>query len=270
MRFANGCTPAVFGCRETAYEDIKLLSVVVGYGIETEPLSNSPPPARRAQGENCRLTRWPASANNCRSSPPLSVSSKLGATPSSHRLMLALDVRHPIPRLPRKKVARTAWNGRWSPGLCVLGEIEALESLASYSFERPDDFVPREFLGGTRLPSLAKGLGHPLIASRNARSANGRSTFSGPDTCAHGERIEHVGAKEHPAALGRHQHGFWRWPEHPYAPHACGSPRFKSEPAIRVNEPRYMRAVRAFYAENHPAASTVRSHRRCRCCFYLD
>jgi hypothetical protein len=48
--------------------------------------------------------------------------------------------------------------------LCVLGEIEALESIASYSFERPEDPFP-EFLEGPAA-FVATGLGHPLIAPR--------------------------------------------------------------------------------------------------------
>ena len=47
--------------------------------------------------------------------------------------------------------------------LTVLGEFEALESIAGYSFERPDDPFP-EFLDGPAAFD-AKSLGHPLIAA---------------------------------------------------------------------------------------------------------
>jgi hypothetical protein len=46
--------------------------------------------------------------------------------------------------------------------LRVLGEVEALASIAAYSFERPDDPFP-EFLEGPGA-FVATGLGHPLIA----------------------------------------------------------------------------------------------------------
>jgi DNA mismatch repair ATPase MutS len=53
--------------------------------------------------------------------------------------------------------------------LNVLGEIEALESVAGYSFERPEDPFP-EFLDGPAA-FKATGLGHPLI-SPEARVRN--------------------------------------------------------------------------------------------------
>ena len=49
--------------------------------------------------------------------------------------------------------------------LDVLGEIEALESMAGYSFERPDDPFP-EFLDGPA-SFKAMGLGHPLIRAQS-------------------------------------------------------------------------------------------------------
>jgi len=86
--------------------------------------------------------------------------------------MLPLMYVHPNPRLAAEKVGANGQRGGWwSPGSPWLGEIEALESLASYSFERPDDPFP-EFLEGPRCLRRQRGLGHPLIAPRNACSAN--------------------------------------------------------------------------------------------------
>jgi hypothetical protein len=48
---------------------------------------------------------------------------------------------------------------RW---LDTLGELEALESLATYGFEQPEDPFPELIEGGARFE--AKELGHPLIA----------------------------------------------------------------------------------------------------------
>jgi hypothetical protein len=46
--------------------------------------------------------------------------------------------------------------------LAVLGEIEALESIAAYSVERPEDTLPQFVEGAAKFK--AQGLGHPLLA----------------------------------------------------------------------------------------------------------
>ncbi len=58
-----------------------------------------------------------------------------------------------------------AWRGRWGPGIgawiAALGEIEALSSLAEYSYEHPGDPFA-EFAAES--PCLeGEGLGHPLL-----------------------------------------------------------------------------------------------------------
>jgi hypothetical protein len=55
---------------------------------------------------------------------------------------------------------------RW---LAAVGELEALNSLAGYSYEHPHDPFPEVLEGGARFDS--EGLGHPLIPeSRNVRT----------------------------------------------------------------------------------------------------
>ncbi len=71
----------------------------------------------------------------------------------------------------------------------VLGEFEALLSLAQYAYEQFDDPFP-EFLDGP--PAFrAAGLGHPLIAA--AVRVRQRCGHLRRDAGAVGERIEHVG-----------------------------------------------------------------------------
>ena len=56
--------------------------------------------------------------------------------------------------------------GRW---LAAVGELEALSSLANYSYERPEDPFPELVEGAARFEG--EGLGHPLIPEpRNVRT----------------------------------------------------------------------------------------------------
>ena len=86
--------------------------------------------------------------------------------------------------------------------LSVLGELEALVSLASYAFENPEDPYPGARGGG---PALARGgprppaaPGVPLRAQR--RAPRRRSADAG------GHGLQHV-REEHSAADGRNQRG---------------------------------------------------------------
>jgi DNA mismatch repair ATPase MutS len=55
---------------------------------------------------------------------------------------------------------------RW---LAAVGELEALDSLASYSYEKPQDPFPELVSGGACFDG--EGIGHPLIPeSRNVRA----------------------------------------------------------------------------------------------------
>lgn len=57
---------------------------------------------------------------------------------------------------------RERWGGRVVEWLRILGEMEALASLAGYAFENPDDPFPEmASVGGPLL--IARGIGHPLI-----------------------------------------------------------------------------------------------------------
>lgn len=65
--------------------------------------------------------------------------------------------------------AAQAWRRQFGPSLerwlLVLGELEALQSLATYSFEHPADPFPEFVDGDPRFEALA--LGHPLIPDAN-------------------------------------------------------------------------------------------------------
>ena len=64
-------------------------------------------------------------------------------------------------------LAAERWRRRHGPAVAawleVLGEFEALQSIAGYSFERPEDPFP-EFVDGPAA-FAATGLGHPLLAA---------------------------------------------------------------------------------------------------------
>jgi hypothetical protein len=60
---------------------------------------------------------------------------------------------------------RTQWGGRMRAWVDITGEIEALLSLAGYSYEHPDDPFPEIITDGEDSSALFEGdeLGHPLI-----------------------------------------------------------------------------------------------------------
>jgi len=142
---------------ENAYEDIKLLSVLL-LRIETEPFDS---PHLRALKEKLSSRSVPASAT-------LSKLATIVGFVEARRNSLLVPLMLPLMYVVQCALAAERWRERHGAvvesWLGVLGEIEALESLASYSFERPDDPFP-EFLEGAAAFE-ATGLGHPLIASR--------------------------------------------------------------------------------------------------------
>jgi hypothetical protein len=140
---------------ENAYEDIKLLSVLL-LRIESEPFDS---PHLRALKEKLSSHSLPASAT-------LSKLATIVGFVEARRNPLLAPLMLPLMYAIQCALAAERWRERHGrvveSWLSVLGEIEALESLASYSFERPDDPFP-EFLEGPAA-FVATGLGHPLIA----------------------------------------------------------------------------------------------------------
>jgi MutS domain V len=142
---------------ENAYEDIKLLSVLL-LRIESEPFDS---PHLRALKEKL-------SSHSLSASATLSKLATIVGFVEARRNSLLAPLMLPLMYVIQSALAAERWRERHGrvveSWLRVLGEIEALESLASYSFERPDDPFP-EFLEGPAA-FVATGLGHPLIAPR--------------------------------------------------------------------------------------------------------
>jgi len=154
--FRNRVHAAVAGV-ESAYEDIKLLSVLL-LRIETEPFGS---PRLLALKEKLSSHSLPASAT-------LSKLATIVGFVEARRNPLLAPLMLPLMYVIQSALLAERWRERHGQvvesWLDVLGEIEALVSLASYSFERPDDPFP-EFLDGPAA-FVATGLGHPLIAPR--------------------------------------------------------------------------------------------------------
>ena len=154
--FRNRVHAAVAGV-ESAYEDIKLLSVLL-LRIETEPFDS---PRLLALKEKLSSHSLPASAT-------LSKLATIVGFVEARRNPLLAPLMLPLMYVIQSALVAERWRERHGQvvesWLNVLGEIEALVSLASYSFERPDDPFP-EFLEGPAA-FVATGLGHPLIAPR--------------------------------------------------------------------------------------------------------
>jgi hypothetical protein len=142
---------------ENAYEDIKLLSVLL-LRIESEPFDS---PHLRALKEKLSSHSLPASATLAK------LATIVGFVEARRNSLLA-PLMLPLMYIIHSALAAERWRERHGivaeSWLRVLGEIEALESLTSYSFERPEDSFP-EFLEGPAA-FIATGLGHPLLAPR--------------------------------------------------------------------------------------------------------
>ncbi len=152
--FRNRVHAAVSGV-ESAYEDIKLLSVLL-LRIETQPFDS---PRLLALKEKLSSHSLPASAT-------LSKLATIVGFVEARRNPLLAPLMLPLMYVIQSALVAERWRERHGQvvesWLNVLGEIEALVSLASYSFERPEDPFP-EFLDGPAA-FVATGLGHPLIA----------------------------------------------------------------------------------------------------------
>lgn len=139
---------------EHAYEDLKLLSVLLRR-IEAEPF-DSPP---------LRTLALKLSSQTLTASATLSKLATIVNFVEARRNPLLAPLMLPLMYTIQSALAAERWRQRHghvvTSWLDVLGEIEALESMAAYSFERPDDPFP-EFLDGPAT-FKATGLGHPLI-----------------------------------------------------------------------------------------------------------
>jgi hypothetical protein len=140
---------------EDAYEEVKLLSVLL-LRVETESFDS---PHLRALRDQLTSRSLPASAT-------LSKLATIVGFVEARRNPLLAPLLLPSMYVIQSALAAERWRELHGPvvasWLGVLGEIEALESITSYSFERPDDPFP-EFVTGSAA-FVATGLGHPLIA----------------------------------------------------------------------------------------------------------
>ncbi len=147
---------------EQAFEDLKLLAGLIGR-IEREPvqsarmnalkrkLSSHSVAASAAMSRLATIVQWIESRRN----PLLQ--------------LLGLPLQYPV----HVSLAAERWRGDHGQAvrawLEAIGEVEALLCLATYSFEHPQDSLPR-FVEGTASVRASR-LGHPLIpASRCVRN----------------------------------------------------------------------------------------------------
>jgi hypothetical protein len=147
---------------EHAYEDLKLLSTLLRR-IESEPFEAAPLRALKAKLASHAM---PASIT-------LSRLATLVNFVEARRNPFLVPLMLPLMYTVQAALAAERWrrlHGQvvesW---LSALGDMEALLSLATYSFEHPDDPFP-EFAEGPAA-FQATGLGHPLI-SRDSRVRN--------------------------------------------------------------------------------------------------
>jgi hypothetical protein len=142
---------------EHAYEDLKLLGVLLRR-IEREYFDAPPLQALRLQ----------LSSHSLSASTTLSKLATLVNFVEARRNPLLVPLMLPLMYTVQSALAVERWRRRHgqvvASWLSVLGSIEALESIAAYSFERPEDPFP-EFVDGPAA-FAATGLGHPLISPR--------------------------------------------------------------------------------------------------------
>jgi hypothetical protein len=147
---------------EHAYEDLELFSALLRR-IEAEPFDA--PPLRALKEE--------LSSHSLTASTTLSKLATLVNFVEARRNPFLAPLMLPLMYTIHSALAAERWRRRHGhvvqSWLNVLGNIEALESIAAYSFERPADPFP-EFLDGSAA-FIAAGLGHPLI-SLQARVRN--------------------------------------------------------------------------------------------------
>jgi hypothetical protein len=153
---------------EHAYEDIKLLSQLLRR-VEAEPFAAPPLQAlaARLRAESRPNSDTSASRTLASASRTLSQLATLVNFVEGRRNPLLAPLMLPLLYTLHAALAAERW--RRQHGVIVaawleaLGEIEALESIAAYAFERPEDTLP-EFLQGAAA-FRARGLGHPLIGA---------------------------------------------------------------------------------------------------------
>jgi MutS domain V/MutS domain III len=139
---------------EHAYEDLKLLAALL-QRLETESFEAEPLRALKLQ-----LTSQGFTASNT-----LSKLATLVNFVEARRTPLLGPLLLPLMYRVHSALAAERWRRRHGQAvhswISVLGEFEALQSLAGYSFERPDDTFPIFSDGAATFRAL--GLGHPLI-----------------------------------------------------------------------------------------------------------
>ena len=139
---------------EHAYEDLKLLALLLRR-IEAESFVS---PALRKLKDRLASRAMTASAT-------LSLLATRVNFVEARRNPFLTPLLLPLMYTLQAALAAERWRQRHGAAVAswlgVLGEIEALQSLAAYSFERPEDPFP-EFLEGPAA-FIAEGLGHPLI-----------------------------------------------------------------------------------------------------------
>jgi MutS domain V len=150
----NRVQAAVSGV-EHAYEDLKLLSALLRR-VESESFEAPALQALKAKLSSHSLT----------ASTTLSKLATIVNFVEARRNPFLAPLMLPLMYTIQSALAAERWRrlhrhavASW---LSVLGDIEALESIAAFSFERPDDPFP-EFLQGPAV-FIAAGLGHPLIS----------------------------------------------------------------------------------------------------------
>ena len=141
---------------EHAYEDLTLLSALLRR-IEAESFAAAPLQALAAELTSASLT---ASASLA------SLATTVNFVEARRNPFLA-PVLLPLLYVLHSALAAERWRRLHGQGVAawlrVLGCVEALQSFAAYSFERPADPFP-EFISGPAA-FIASGLGHPLIAA---------------------------------------------------------------------------------------------------------
>jgi hypothetical protein len=152
--FRDRVQAAVSGV-EHAYEDLKLLSMLLRR-IESESF----------EAPSLRALKLNLSSHSLTASATLSKLATIVNFVEARRNPFLAPLMLPSMYTIQSALAAERWRQRHgrvvASWLGVLGEIEALESLAAYSFERPEDPFP-EFLAGPAAFTAAE-LGHPLIS----------------------------------------------------------------------------------------------------------
>jgi hypothetical protein len=163
---AEACLHRVFAARaqrgvaaiEHAYEDLKLLAGLLRR-VEAETFES---PALRALEQ--RLASRSATGSAGASATLAGLATLVNFVEARRNPFLA-PLQLPLLYAIQSALAAERWRrrhgravGAW---LAALGDIEALQSIAGYSFERPADTIP-EFVEGPAA-FMATGLGHPLL-----------------------------------------------------------------------------------------------------------